>query len=103
MIRKSDENKDIFLVSSANWEIVLDAENESFAVSEALSRVYEKYKDKLSLSTTISVFNVSKSYKKMIDIDNISFFHTPASLADAGFHDLASKYSEFFKSIKNES
>lgn len=100
MLRKI--NKDIFfyLCQSANWQCVVEAQDEECAATAAIEKVMKNCDDeqedgRFSLSMVIAV---KKMPSNLIDEkDNIesTVFYSPTILANAGFHSEASNLHNF--------
>lgn len=104
MIRKSDKEKSIFMVVSADWECINEAKSPEEAASLAVEEVYAKYEKNLNLSPTITTYNVSSALNGENLFETIISHYTPMVLSDIGMHELSKKYKNVLKKLlKNDS
>ena len=102
MIRKTEESKNLFLVSCADWESVIAASDSSDAAAISVEKASEEYEKELNLSPTISVMNITKCFRDLKPLEEVVFFYTPDVLADAGMYDLSKKYSKIIDLMKRD-
>jgi hypothetical protein len=91
LLRKINNIKYLFLCQSADWQCVLEAEDEETAATLSVEKVMlfskDKQDDKFSLSMVIAV---QKLPCNLIDecstLENSIAYYSPVILANAGFH-----------------
>jgi len=76
-----------YVVSSADWELVIDGDNPKSAAISAIIMAFKKFGKKLLMSTTIMVRS-QKDHILDIVID-ADFFATHSIFEELGMHDLA--------------
>lgn len=103
MISKTKEDLRIFVAFCADWECVIKASDAEEASCKALEEASRAYGKDMNLSPAIGIIDVSKIYSNMSCPDDIYFIYTPKALANAGLHDLASKYENVIKILKDNS
>lgn len=90
-----------YIVSSSGWEIEVDQITAKRAAVDAILFMYNKYKDKLLVSTTIMV-TPSEEHVNDLMIST-EFFATHSIFNELGMHRLAFnliKYNEISNEIK---
>lgn len=98
IIDPNTDNK-LFLVECANWKSVQSAIDPDEAGALALEEAYAEYEEKLSLSPTISIIDLSKPN---VSPDDSYVIDTPTTLANAGMHSISKKYSTIMKLMINK-
>lgn len=86
MLRKINRILNLYLCQSADWQCVLEAENEESAATIAVEKIMLSKDQSFALSSMISVKKLSNNlieYNE--DFENI-YFYSPIILANAGFH-----------------
>lgn len=86
-----------YVVSSANWDILVDAESARSAAISATIFAFQKYGDKLLMSTIIMVNEEEYFHKK--SFNDINFFASHEILRDVGLDDLSFNFLELTKNI----
>jgi len=81
---KEETNLQTFICSSADWELVVDAETHEEAASMAVQSQFDSNAEKFSVGAVISVIPVIKDTKKA------QLVFAPSVLADIGMHKHAS-------------
>tara|TARA_B100002019_G_scaffold289488_1_gene305204 strand:+ start:177 stop:506 length:330 start_codon:yes stop_codon:yes gene_type:complete len=94
----STENK-LFLIECANWKSIQVAVDPEEAGALALEEAYQEYKERLALSPTISIFDLSNPN---ISPNDCHILNTPTALANAGMHSISKKYSTVMKLMINK-
>ena len=81
--------KKCFIIKCSDWSVIVEAENETEACTEALSRMLEKYDRSLKLSSVM----ISQELRADVmdeDYDELISYHSVSRmLANAGEHDLS--------------
>lgn len=80
-------SKDLFFVTSSNWESVLEAESASEAATLALSSQLKEKPDKTNISTVVIALNVSDTIETVDAEKAMTVFYAPKILANAGYHE----------------
>lgn len=86
MLRKINRIINLYLCQSADWQCVLEAQDEESAATIAVEKIMLSKEDVFSLSSVIVVKKLSNNlieYNE--DFENVSFY-SPIILANAGFH-----------------
>ena len=84
-------------MSSADWDIPVDAEDSRSAAISAVIFVFNKYNKKLLMSTTIMV-NEEKEFKEK-SLNSVDFFATHDILNEIGLKDMSKNFLELTKNI----
>jgi len=92
----TEDYKQTFFVSSADWESVVRAPNYDEAASTALEENLNKNKKNLKLSPAIIVVNMTK-YVEIFSDDCSKIFSTNMVLSNIGKHDLAKKFKKIIE------
>lgn len=103
MIRKSNKNIGLYLVISADWECINEAETPGESATLAIEEAYEKYGKNLNLAPTITTFSISSSLDGVNFMDTIISHYTPAVLSNAGLHNLSKSYKIILSKLINDS
>lgn len=92
-------NKEIknYVVSSADWEIEVDDQSPSSAVMSGILMAFNKFGNKLLLSTTI-VVNPKKDFLNN-EIVNASFFPSHLILKELGLNKISNGFLQFTNEI----
>jgi hypothetical protein len=86
MIISKNNLKKLFVCHSADWLVVVNAEDEQEAAALAVFEAVEhagKKSDNFNIGMMISCKEINKND------DSCSYIYSPTVLADAGFHDMA--------------
>lgn len=86
-----------YVVSSADWDIPVDAEDSRSAAISAVILAFKKYNKKLLMSTTIMV-NEEKQFRKK-SLNSVDFFATHDILNELGLEDMSNNFLELTKNI----
>lgn len=85
-----------FMIRCSDWSVIIEAENETEACTEALNRMLEKYKKSLKLSSVM----ISHELKADVMDDEydelISYHSVSRMLANAGQHELSANIKTVF-------
>lgn len=96
MIREVNELKFLFLCQSADWQCIVEAENEEIAATMAVENimVVDEVKEKFSLSNSVAVKKIQNNLFQESEEEETVFFYSPMILANAGFHSEAKALEE---------
>ena len=87
MLRKINHVLNLYLCQSANWQCVIEAEDEESAATTAVEMVMLNSKeDFYCLASTIIVKKLSNNLLDPFENFNSVSFYSPMVLANAGFH-----------------
>lgn len=105
MLRRVNDLKYFYLCQSADWQIIVESENEECAATLAVENIMEHANsdEDYSLSVVIAVKKLTPNMIEISYSEEIVSFYSPTILANAGFHAEASilhKYLE--EKFKNE-
>jgi|MEHZ01.4.fsa_nt_MEHZ011228291.1_12 hypothetical protein len=82
-----------YVVSSANWELIIDDMNSHSAAVSAMIMAFSKFGKKLLMSTTIMVRSEEDSLSdRVMDAD---FFATHSIMQQLGLDSLSESFKEF--------
>jgi hypothetical protein len=84
----------IFLVQSGGWECVVNAEDVTDACSKALEQAMACYKEAGLENISLGFLMSCQEIKE--DLENISYVHTAAILANNGHYELAKNLDNEF-------
>lgn len=88
-----------YIISSADWEYILEAKTAEEAATKAFELQYSKEGKQMKLSSVIKVVCFS-DLEKTVEIEQfIDFCYTPEIISNAGFHDTAASFTNI---IENE-
>ena len=86
MLRKINRVLNLYLCQSADWQCVLEAEDEESAATSAVEKIMFSKEDVFALSSMVVVKKLSNNLiEGNEDFENVSFY-SPIILANAGFH-----------------
>ena len=85
-----------YIVSSAGWEISIDAENSKSAAISATILAFKKYNKDLLMSTIIMVSSESVNSNPL---DDIEFFPTYEILRELGLNKMSEDFLELTNNI----
>lgn len=80
-----ENNLQLYLVSSANWEAVVKAKDNTSAATKAVEYVFKEDTD-MKISPTIMVMDLSSKKNQQNNLEDFEFVYAPQALADAGLH-----------------
>jgi hypothetical protein len=97
MIRyQSDDFKSLYYITSADWEVVIEASSFNAAASRGLEKVYEDQGIMLKLSPAIIVIELT-GFSNNFNDEYTKIFSTSLVLSDIGLHDLAKKFKKIIQ------
>lgn len=97
MIRyQSDDFKSLYYITSADWEVVIEASSFNTAASRGLEEVYEDQGVMLKLSPAIIVIDLT-GFSSNFNDDYTKIFSTSLVLSDIGLHELARKFKKIIE------
>ena len=97
MIRyQSDDFKSLYYITSADWEVVIEASSFNIAASRGLEEVYEDQGVMLKLSPAIIVIDLT-GFSSNFNDDYTKIFSTSLVLSDIGLHELARKFKKIIE------
>lgn len=108
MFRKVNSPTFLFLCQSADWQCVIESEDEESAATEAVESLMSSNSGQGNLSIVISVLKLNNNLIDYQDQKEIKTYYSPVILANAGFHaearqlDLILQKEDFFKDFTNE-
>jgi hypothetical protein len=102
MIRKYDNQEDLYHVTCADWESVISAKDENEAAALSVEGAHEEYGRMLCLAPSMVVMNLTTITKSLDAVESTHIIYTPTVLANAGMHSLAKKYAKVIKLIKDD-
>lgn len=88
MLRKINYILNLYLCQSANWQCIVEADDEESAATSAIEKIMfsNNKEESFCLSTAVLVKRLSSNLMEpQDDFDPISFY-APIILANAGFH-----------------
>jgi hypothetical protein len=87
-----------FIIKCSDWSVIIEAENETEACTEALGKMLEKYNKNLKLSSVM----ISQELRADVmdeDYDELVSYHSVSRMvANAGMHDLSANIKYVFGS-----
>lgn len=87
MLRKINHILNLYLCQSANWQCVLESQDEETAATSAVEKVMLSSKeDYFCLSSAIAVKKLSNNLLDSSEEYTTISFYSPMILANAGFH-----------------
>ena len=95
MIKLEQDISDFFFCTSADWSVVVKAENENEAANKAVSKVINELKDEALISPCLRVKKIKEKFEDsdiLIRIDKV--------LADMGMHKESRSMSQILKNLK---
>jgi len=96
-----NEDRDLFLVSSSDWETVLEAATASEAATLALEDQLEKRPSDTNISTVVLSLNLSKTLQEVDAPNNLHVLYAPKILANAGLHGESKRLQYIIDEIKS--
>lgn len=97
MIRyQTDDFKSLYYITSADWEIVIEASSFNEAASKGLEEIYEDKGIMLKLSPAIIVIDLT-GFSSNFNDDYTKIFSTSLVLSDIGLHELARKFKKIIE------
>lgn len=101
-----NQDKNLYYVSSSDWESVVLAKDAVEAAGEAFEEAFDVFGDNLNLSSCVKVINCSALQgNQMIDPEQVEFdmFYVPSVLADIGKHKLSKQLDEIIQNMERKS
>ena len=100
MIRTINEEQFLFLCQCADWQCIVEAEDEDTAATIAMENIMND-KEKRSLSAVIAIKKLQNNLFVSSMEEEVQTFFSPLILANAGFHAEALKLQEFLDKQSN--
>lgn len=99
MLRKINNIKFLFLCQSADWQCVVEAEDEENAATLAIEKVMKECvnDEEYMLSMVIAVKKLSYNLIEDVDTNNCIAYYSPSILANAGFHNESANLHNFLQ------
>jgi hypothetical protein len=85
-----------YMIRCSDWSVVIEAEDETEACTEALTKMLEKYGKNLKLSSVMISHHLEPDSIEEDYDDLISYHSVSRMLANAGLHDLSSNVKLVF-------
>tara|TARA_R100000808_G_C2152693_1_gene162308 strand:- start:5088 stop:5405 length:318 start_codon:yes stop_codon:yes gene_type:complete len=99
--RKVDsDSKDLFFISSADWEVVAEGNDATEAATIAVERHLGENPTSTNISTVILALNISKCTESIDASESIEILYAPKILANAGYHSESKKLQYIIDEIK---
>lgn len=86
MLRKINRILNLYLCQSADWQYVVEAQDEECAATEAVEKIMLSKEEGFALSNMIAVKKLSNSLIEMDENFDRICYYSPIVLANAGFH-----------------
>ncbi len=104
MIRKLDSELNLYICQCADWQCVVEAEDEEMAATAAIERVM-LMEEKSNIGAYIAVKKIESDIYYPCPLSNeiIKRYYSPTILANAGFHSDAVRLSDFLNKQDNNS
>jgi len=80
MIKIDDDKNDFFLISSGNWQKIVNAESKQSAVKQAFEEITEE-PERYKLSKIIIIMNIEQTIKEL-SLENSLKFTSVVEVAD---------------------
>lgn len=100
MIRSIDSGLYLYLCQCADWQIVVEAEDDELAATLAIEKIMTASEKK-----NIAAFILVKKMDNDVlfpSLEDVKPFYCPLILANAGFHSEAVKLEDFIKQMEKE-
>lgn len=85
-----------YMIRCSDWSVIIEAENEVEACTQALTSMLDKYGKKLKLSSVMISHHLEPDAIEEDYDDLISYHSVSRMLANAGLHDLSSNVKLVF-------
>lgn len=96
--RKLKEKVKLFYVSSADWEVVLEADTAEDALVRAMEQMFKDFPEDFELAPTLLALDLSSMSNGIEDLEEFCYLgYTPSILADAGQHKLSKQYEQIIR------
>jgi len=98
--RKVEENsKDLFFISSSDWEAVTEGSDATEAATLALEQRMEEFPESTNISSIILALNITSELANNSGSDKIELLYSPKILANAGYHEESKKLQTIIEEI----
>jgi hypothetical protein len=94
-------SRDLFFVSSCDWETVLEAGDASEAATRALEDQIERNPVDTNVSTVVLALNLNKTLEEADAPSNLEVLYAPQILANAGMHEESKRLQYIIDEIKS--
>ena len=94
-----ENNLNLYLASSANWEAVVKAKNHTSAATRAVEYVFNQDTD-MKISPTVMVMNLSSKKNQENNLEDFEFVYAPQALSDAGLHKVSKVLTKIIEESK---
>ena len=102
--RTLDKNsKDLFFVTSSDWEAVIEADGPSEAATMALETQLKEEPDRTNISSVIISLNITETVQTVDAEASMVVFDAPTILANAGYHEESKHLKGIIEDIRSES